>query len=112
MFKKILLIIGSILLGLNFGLLSCLFPTFLIIIVAFFDSVDPLDANIMAVPSLIAFALSSIGTYIYAYKKKRNHEGPNCYGMALAISFAVGALIAGVGLFIISADPNYGMYPQ
>lgn len=112
MFKKILLTVGCILLGFNFGIISCLFPAVLIIVIALFDSADPLDTNIMAVTSLIAFAASTIGTYIYAYKKKREHENLNYYGTTLAISFAVGALIAGIILFILGGDPNFGYYPQ
>ena len=106
MLKKILLTVGNILLGLNFGIIAGFSPIYLLVTMAFLE--DPLDLTVMTVTSLITAVVTLIGTYIYSYGKKREHEEVNKYGMTLAISFAVGAIITAVFLFIYMGDPNNG----
>ncbi len=109
MLKKVLLIVGNIVLGLNFGLFSAVTPICLAINVAIASNQvggDAISFKAWAVTSLVMSALTFIGTYIYTYIKKREHESPNVYGMCLAISFAIGALLMACILFIGMADPN------
>lgn len=108
MLKKILLTVGSILLGVNFGFISCISPIYLAIIIAAFPSGDPIDIKVMAVTSIITCVITAVSIYIYGYKKKREHEDLNRYGTTIAISFAIGALLMAVLLFILSGDPNFG----
>ena len=108
MTKKILLTVGAILLGLNFGIIAGFSPIILLITMVLFPE-DALNEKIMIVTSIISAAISGVGAYIYAYLKKREHEKPNAYGMALAISFAIGAVLTAVFIFIYLSDPNNGL---
>lgn len=108
MIKKILLTVGTIILGLNFGIIAGFSPIILFITMVLFPE-DALNEKIMIVTSLISAVISGVGAYVYGYLKKREHEMPNSYGMALAISFAIGAVLTAVLLFIYIGDPNNGM---
>lgn len=106
MFKKILTIVGNIFLGLNAGLISPFMPIYLILAIILFPA-EPLNANILAVFGLITAIIAFIGIYIYCYKKKREHEELSLWGMTLAISFAVGAALIAVILFIYAAGEEF-----
>ena len=106
MLKKILLTVGNIILGLNFGIISGFSPIYLVFTMVLLE--DPLDLTVMTVTSIISAVVALVGAYIYSYRKKREHEDPNRYGMTLAISFALGAIITAVFLFIYMGDPNNG----
>lgn len=108
MLKKILLTVGAILLGLNFGIIAGFSPIILLVTLVLFPE-DALNETVMIVTSFICAAIAGISTYIYAYRKKREHESPNLYGMALAISFVVGAILMAIFLFIYLGDPNNGL---
>ena len=106
MTKKVLCIVGCILLGFNFGLIVCFSPIFLIFTMSLFPD-DALNEKSLIVTNLIAAAVAGIGTYIYGYMKKREHENINVYGMTTAISFVVGAILMAIIVYIIIGDPNY-----
>ena len=108
MFKKILLVISAILLGLNFGLVAGLSPIVLLFTMVLFPE-DALNETVMTVTSIISAVISGISTYVYIYKKKREHESPNLFGTTLAVSFAIGAILMAVFLFIYMGDPNNGL---
>ena len=108
MLKKILLTVGAILLGLNFGAIAGFSPIILLVTLALFPE-DALNETVMIVTSFICAAIAGISTYIYAYRKKREHESPNLYGVALAISFVIGAILMAIFLFIYLGDPNNGL---
>ena len=102
MFKKIMKIVGNIFLGLNMGLISPFMPIYLILAVILFPK-EPLNANILAVFGIITAIITFIGAYIYCYKKRREHEDVSVLGMTLALSFAVGAVLIAVLLFVYAA---------
>ncbi len=106
MFKKILAIVGNIFLGLNTGLISPFMPIYLVLALILFPA-EPLNANILAVFGLITAIISFIGIYIYCYKKRREHESLSLWGMTLATSFAVGAVLITVILFIYAAGEEF-----
>ncbi len=106
MLKKILLIAATIFIGFNFGIISGMLPIYFIVSFVLFPK-DPLNANIMAGFSIISAAIASITTYIYSYRKKREHEDTNVYLMTLAISFIIGAIVMAIGMFIYSAGDPY-----
>lgn len=106
MFKKIMKIVGNIFLGLNMGLISPFMPIYLILAVILFPK-EPLNANILAVFGIITAIITFIGVYIYCYKKKREHEELSLWGMTLALSFAVGAVLITVLLFIYAAGEEF-----
>ena len=105
MLKKILLTVGAIILGLNFGIIAGFSPIILLVTLVLFPE-DALNETVMIVTSFICALISGVGAYIYAYKKKREHESPNLYGMALAVSFVIGAVLMAIFLFIYLGDPN------
>lgn len=106
MFKKILLIIGSVFIGLNLGMISCASPVY--IILGFAISGDTSTEIVsFAVYGLITAVISGIATYIYTYKKRREHEPLSPYVMSLAWSFFAGAVIAVCALFIYSGYAQY-----
>ncbi|MBR2860515.1 MAG: hypothetical protein IKB86_01595 [Clostridia bacterium] len=106
MLKKILTIASAMFLGLNFGFISGLAPIYLVVTMVLFPK-DPLNANILAACSLITSVISGIFTYIYAYKKKREHEDKNLFGFTLAVTFTVCALIMAIVLFIYAGNEQY-----
>lgn len=108
MLKKILLTVGAIFLGLNFGIIAGFSPIILLITLVLFPE-DALNETVMIVTSFICALIAGISTYVYAYRKKREHESPNPYGMALAISFVIGAILMAIFLFIYLGDPNNGL---
>ena len=106
MFKKIVTLVGNMFLGLNLGLISPFMPIYLILSIVLFEN-DPLNANILAVCGLITAVLTFIGVYIYCYKKKREHENLSLWGMTLALSFAIGATLITVLLFIYASGEEF-----
>jgi len=106
MTKKVLCIVGCMLLGLNFGLIAGFTPIFLIFTLSLFPE-DALNESILMVTNIIAAVIAGVGAYIYAYLRKREHEDVNTYGMVTAISFVVGAILMAIILYIYVSDPNY-----
>ncbi len=106
MFKKIITIVGNIFMGLNTGLISPFMPFFLVLAMVLFPE-EPLNANILAVFGIITAVIAFIGIYIYSYKKKREHEYLSLWGMTYWVSFAVGALLIAVILFIYAAGEEF-----
>ena len=107
MFKKILTIVGNIFLGVNMGLISPFMPVYLILSLILFPSNDFLNANALAAFGLLTAIVSFIGIYVYCYKKKREHEDLSLWGMTLAVSFAVGAVLISVIMFIYAAGEEF-----
>ncbi len=105
MVKKVLLIAGAIFLGLNFGMISGFMPILLIIGLVLFP--DGLQANVLAGYSVFTALVAGILTYIHMYRKKREHDSPSPYLMALAWSFVAGAVIIAIALFIYSGNEIY-----
>lgn len=105
MLKKVLAVTGNIFLGLNFGLISGVLPIYLIIDLVLFT--DGLSATVVASSSLISGVIAAIGGYIYTYRKKREHEDVSLYVSALVWSFAAGALLAAVGLYVYAGGEIY-----
>ncbi|MBE7092144.1 MAG: hypothetical protein E7365_03070 [Clostridiales bacterium] len=106
MFKKIITIAGNIFLGINAGMISPFMPIYLILALVLFPE-EPLNANILAVFGVITAIITFLGVYIYSYKKKREHEGLSLWGMTLSLSFAVGALLIAVIMFIYAAGEEF-----
>ncbi len=106
MFKKILTIVGNIFLGLNTGLISPFMPIYLMLSLILFPG-DPLNANILAVFGFITAVITAIGIYVYCYRKKREHEDLSLWGMTLAVSFLVGAVLISVIMFIYAAGEEF-----
>ncbi len=106
MFKKIMTIVGNIFLGLNTGMISPFMPIYLILAIILFPE-EPLNANILAVFGVITAIITLIGVYIYCHKKKREHEELSLWGMTLALSFAVGAILITVLLFVYAAGEEF-----
>ena len=106
MLKKILAITGNIFLGLNMGLISPFMPIYLVLALILFPA-EPLNANVLAVFGLITAIITFIGVYIYCYKKKREHEELSLWGMTLALSFAVGATLITIALFIYASGEEF-----
>ncbi len=105
MTKKVLCIVGCMLLGFNYGLTASMSILFLIF-TASFSPDDFLNGTTLAVGNIVAAIVAGVGTYIYIYKRKREHESVNVYGVTLAISFVVSALLGSVLMYIILSDPN------
>ncbi len=105
MTKKVFAIVGCILLGLNFGIVAGYTPIFLIFTMSLFPE-NPLTGNIMGACNIISATITVIGTYVYGYMKKREHESINVYGMTTAISFAIGAVLMAIVVYRMGADPN------
>ncbi len=105
MVKKVLLIAGAIFLGLNFGMISGFMPILLIVGFVLFQ--DGLKSTVLAGYSTLTAIVAGILTYVHMYRKKREHESPSPYVMALAWSFVAGAVIAAVALFIYSGNEIY-----
>ena len=109
MLKKILLIAGSIFSGLNIGASACLSPVYLIIMV-FLSNVE--DVRILAVTAVATAIIAGIVSYVYTYKKKREHEHVSPYLMSFAWSFVAGALIAAIYFFIAIGQLAYDIGPN
>lgn len=106
MFKKVLLLIGSIFTGLNLGIIACASPVYIILGFAFSGDTST-EITSFTVYAVITAVISGIATYIYTYKKKREHEELSPYVMSLAWSFFAGAVIAACALFIYSGYAQY-----
>ena len=110
MLKKILLIAGSIFSGLNLGAISCASPFYLVIMVLL--SVVNADLGFFAATSIITAIIVGAITYVYAYKKKREHEQASPYVLCFAWSFVAGALLMAIGLFIMISQSAYDIGPN
>ncbi len=108
MFKKILLVAGSIFSGINIGASACLSPIYLIVMVLF-QNVE--DVKILSVTALITAIIAGIISYVYVYKKKREHEKASPYLMSFAWSFVAGALVAAIYFFIAVGQLAYDIGP-
>lgn len=106
MFKKIMLIVSNIFIGLNTGLISPFMPIYLILAIILFPE-ESLNANILAVFGIITAMITFVGVYIYCYMKRREHEELSLWGMTLSLSFAVGALLIAVLLFVYAAGEEF-----
>ena len=107
MVKKVLLICASIFTGLNMGLISCFMPIYLIINFAISGDGETLSASAFAVFALISAVISGVASYIYTYRKKREHEDVSPYTMCMAWSFCAGAVIIAIALFIYAGGEIY-----
>lgn len=105
MLKKILLICGSIFVGVNFGLISGLLPIYLIIGVVLFE--DGLSTSVIATSSLITGIVAGILGYIYTYRKKRDHSEVSVPLACFLWSFVAVAVIASIALYVYSANDIY-----
>ena len=85
-------------------------PIFLVIEMIMFGD-GFLNFNILAVNALIIAALASLIAYIYAYRKKREHESVNINFLVFMISLVLGAILIAVLFFIGGANEMYDITP-
>lgn len=102
MVKKILLSVAAIFSGLNLGAIACASPIYLLAFAAFSDGNN--DLNLFAATALLTAAVVGVVTVIYMYKRKREHEKCNSLLLCFAWSFIIGALIAGIALFVFAGQ--------
>lgn len=105
MLKKILGIAGLIFSGVNLGAISCANPFYLVIMVLL--SVTNEDLGFFVATSIITAIMVGVIAYVYAYKKKREHEQPSPYVLSFLCSFAAGAILAAIFFFITMGQLAY-----
>lgn len=107
MLKKVLLIAGSVFSGLNFGIISCVSPIYLLISFAIGGDGITTSVSTFAIFALVSAIIAFTVMYVYGYKKRREHEQMSVYVACFGWSIVAGALIAAAALFIYAAGEMY-----
>ena len=105
MLKKIIGIAASIFSGLNLGVISCISPIYLIIMVLL--DMNSSDVGFLATTAIITALIVGVITYVYTYKKKREHEKVSPYIASFAWSFVAGAVIMAIVMLIMLSNSDY-----